>query len=263
MMHNPWGGDNDKALEAMKKSLIVMLSAKSKLSTSKMDSIMNEETWYDSSQTFKAGLCDEILSTSEKPLEKSLTSYTIAKNYFNNAISKPIINKSMNFKSICNRLAIAEVDSEMALLDSIEEIVNKAKRSKAEAEEELDKAKAEFKRKKEEMDALENKCKNLEDEMNSYKAKAEEEAKNAITVKAKAMVETHVKRGAIQATSLEKWVNKAVSDFEGTEELLNEIAPSKSAPKEGIEGNQQNKVQWTGIHVANSVMADLRQKHNI
>jgi len=263
MMHNPWGGDNDKALEAMKKSLVVMLSAKSKLSTSKMDSIMNEETWYDSSQTLKAGLCDEILSTSEKPLEKSLTSYSIAKNYFNNAISKPIIDKSMNFKSICNRLSIPEVDSELALMDSIEEIVNKAKRSKMEAEEELNNAKAEFKKKKEEMDALEDKCKNLEEEMNRYKAKAEEEAKNARKIEAKNLVEIHVKRGAIQNSSLEKWVNLAVNDFEGTKEMLEDIAPSKSAPAK-IEGEgQQNKVQWTGKDVANSVMAELRQKHNL
>jgi len=261
MMHNPWGGENDKALEAMKKSLVVMLSAKSKLSTSKMDSIMNEETWYDASQTLKAGLCDSILNTSEEPLEKSLASYSIAKNYFNNAISKPIIDKSMNFKSICNRLAIAEVDSEMALLDSIEEIVNKAKRSKAEAEDELDKAKAEFKKKKDEMDALEDKCKNLEEEMNGYKAKAEEEAKNAITVKAKAMVESHAKRGAIQNSSIDKWVNKAVIDFDGTEELLNEIAPSKQAPSKIEEA--KNHVQLDGIAVVSSKMAELRNKFNI
>jgi ATP-dependent protease ClpP protease subunit len=261
MMHNPWGGDNDKALEAMKKSLVVMLSAKSKLSTSKMDAIMSEETWYDSSQTLKAGLCDEVLSTSEKPLEKSLTSYSIAKNYFNNAISKPII--SMNFKSICNRLSIAEVDSELALMDSIEEIVNKAKRSKAEAEKELEDSKNEFKKKKEEMDALEDKCKNLEEEMNGYKAKAEDEAKNARKIEAKNLVEIHVKRGAIQNSSLEKWVNLAVNDFEGTKEMLEDIAPSKSAPAK-IEGEgQQNKVQWTGKDVANSVMAELRQKHNL
>jgi hypothetical protein len=261
MMHNPWGGDNDKALEAMKKSLVVMLSAKSKLSTSKMDAIMSEETWYDSIQTFKAGLCDEVLSTSEKPLEKSLTSYSIAKNYFNNAISKPII--SMNFKSICNRLSIAEVDSELALMDSIEEIVNKAKRSKAEAEKELEDSKNEFKKKKEEMDALEDKCKNLEEEMNGYKAKAEDEAKNARKIEAKNLVEIHVKRGAIQNSSLEKWVNLAVNDFEGTKEMLEDIAPSKSAPAK-IEGEgQQNKVQWTGKDVANSVMAELRQKHNL
>jgi len=261
MMHNPWGGENDKALEAMKKSLVVMLSAKSKLSTSKMDSIMNEETWYDASQTLKAGLCDSILNTSEEPLEKSLASYSIAKNYFNNAISKPIIDKSMNFKSICNRLAIAEVDSEMALLDSIEEIVNKAKRSKAEAEDELDKAKAEFKKKKDEMDALEDKCKNLEEEMNGYKAKAEEEAKNAITVKAKAMVESHAKRGAIQNSSIDKWVNKAVIDFDGTEELLNEIAPSKQAPSKIEE--PKNHVQLDGVAVVSSKMAELRNKFNI
>ena len=31
-----------------------------------------------------------------------------------------------------------------------------------------------------------------------------------------------------------------------------------------IEGEgQQNKVQWTGLDVANSVMAELRQKHNL
>jgi hypothetical protein len=262
MMHNPWGGENDKALEAMKKSLVVMLSAKSKLSTSKMDAIMSEETWYDSSQTLKAGLCDYILNTHEKPLEKSLTSYTIAKNYFNNAINnKPIIDKSMNFKSICNRLSIAEVDSEMALLDSIEEIVNKAKRSKAEAEEELDKAKAEFKRKKEEMDALETKCKNLEEEMNEYKAKAETEAKNARKVEAKNLVEIHIKRGAIQNSSLEKWVNLAVNDFEGTKEMLEEIAPSKQAPSDKID--TQNHVQMNGEAVVNLTMANLRNKFNL
>lgn len=263
MMHNPWGGENDKALDAMKKSLVIMLSAKAKVSAKKMDSIMSEETWYDSSQTLSSGLCDEILLTGEKKLEKAYSSFSIASNLFQNAITnKPIIDKFMNFKSICNEFEIDEVDNELDLAKGLKAMLNKVKKSKESVDNELEEAKAEFKKKKEEMDALEIKCNNLEEEMNAFKNKAEEEAKNFIKIQATNLVDIHVKRGAITSDSAEKWVNMASTDLDSAKEMLESISPSKQAPSK-IEEGVKNSNQWNGEAVVNSTMANLRQKFNI
>jgi ATP-dependent Clp protease protease subunit len=90
MIHNPWGGivggaDQIKsfgeALEIMRKNIIGAYSAKTKLPDSKIEAMMNAESWMSADQALELGFADRI----EAPLKMAAMAAGIDVSKFKNA----------------------------------------------------------------------------------------------------------------------------------------------------------------------------------
>ena len=165
-------------------------------------------------------------------------------------------NKKQMFSKVTNKLGLVSEANEEAILEAIAKIENKA----AEAEDK-------FKTMEDALNAKKAECAKMEAELAEAKASLNEaaEAKNkaeleAKETKAKNMVEGYAKAGRIKndADTIAKWSNKAVSDFEGTEELIKDLPVFKAANKINDVSNLSDDAQLTGVIA--KAMRDVRNK---
>lgn len=265
MYHNPFGGGNDSVLKTMKESLVKMIEQRSGMSEKQVDYMMNRTTYIMADEAKTMGLCDQIES-SAKANTKYLRSIAEPANFYKecNLVLNSILtdntgdepskrntnnfkgNKMENFTKVTMRLRLndsAPADDVVKAIDAIEEAKNKAELDLKNAiRDAQNKAKADA----DEMDELKRKLKKAEEDkakaqadyddcnakltaMEEDKKKAEEDKKKA---EAKNMVEGFAKAGRIKndATTILKWTNLAVSDFDGTKAMIEELPLNKLAP---------------------------------
>ena len=229
MYHNPFGG-TDKSLDAIRMSLVKMISTRSGIGESEIESIMNAETFIDASTAVEMGFADGIESSKKANTKYAPKSDVFAFHRQCNAILNSIDKlKKEDMLKIKNRLNLADTASEDEVLKAIETIENKAKTLEAQNktnEDKLVELECEIEDKVKQYDALKAE---LETEKEA-KNKAELEAKNE---KATTLVNEFVKVGKIEnkAEVIEKWVNKAVEDFDGVKDMLGSIVLNKKAPE--------------------------------
>lgn len=222
MYHNPFGG-TDKSLDAIRMSIVKMISTRSGIGESEIESIMNAETFIDASTAVEMGFADGIESSKKANTKYAPKSDVFAFHRECNTILNSIDKlKKEDMLKIKNRLNLADTASEDEVLKAIETIENKAKSN----EEKLVELECEIEDKIKQYDTLKAE---LETEKEA-KNKAELEAKSE---KATTLVNEFVKVGKIEnkAEVIEKWVTKAVEDFDGVKDLLGSIVLNKKAPE--------------------------------
>ena len=254
MYHNPYGGESSE-LKKMRESIAQMIADRTGVAIEAVLKMMDRTTWIKASEALESGFCDTIEYGDKMNLKhgNAKAMWEDAKQTVN-SILKPKISK---MSKVANKLGLNPDANEESIIAAITEVENKYTKVSNDLKK-MEDDYAEAKAKLSEMENSLNEAKKKADEAEADKKKAEDEAKKE---KAKNMVDSFVKVGKIKAESVEKWLNKAVADFEGTKELLEELPLNGKAPvmnmAKGIEGTD---AQLTSV-VART-MAEIRNKHN-
>ena len=229
MYHNASGG-SDKGLQPINESIIKMIATRSGIDESEIANIMNAETFVDANTAVQMGFADGIESSKNANTKyapkQDVFAFHKQCNQILNSIDK--LNKEDMLK-IKNKLSLDENASEDDALKAIEVIENKAKDFEAKnkvSEDKIVELQCEIDDKVKQLDALKSEL----DAEKEAKNKAELEAKNE---KATTLVNEFVKVGKIENKTevIEKWVTKAVEDFDGVKDLLGSIVLNKKAPE--------------------------------
>lgn len=237
MYHNPFGSDDDGSLDVMKDSIIKMISTRSGMTTDQVAKMMKEETFLTAAEAVGMKLADVILPSGEVNIKRKTPATANVKAYWKEAstIHNNIFNtSSMNLTKITNKLSLNDAASEDAIVSAITEIQNKAAKSdkdKKDTEDKLDKMKKELDEHKEKFDKLKGEYDKACDDLEEADKKAKSEDAKAKKEKAKNLIDAAAVGGKIKADAVNKWIEKAVADFDGTKELLDGIAGNAKAVK--------------------------------
>jgi ATP-dependent Clp protease protease subunit len=298
MMHNPFGGSDKKQLDAMKTSLSQMLSSRSGVKADDVAYMMDRTTWMSASECLEKGFCTEIEvtndhnrknmpATSAKALWKA--SNKIVNNLFkNDTMSDTTQGKALGISLIANYLGLNTDATENSVLSEVQSKINSAILAKTKAEEEIDNKKKEIEKMQKELDKMKKdaedaankfgeKCKELDALVAKNKADAEEADnkvkaadKTAKAAVAKVMVEGFVKIGKVKndEKAIEKWVNLAVVDMDGTKAMLEEIPLNKTAAVIAVGGAQRkaadsNEVVDPNVTPASSIHYMAKVQANV
>lgn len=250
MIHPPSGSSDKKAMESFRASLITALSANANVSEDEVGYLMDRTTWLNAAECFAMGFCNEIEATSEQN-KKRMKQASDVKAMFaiSNSIKgfTTITNKSIVMTKVTMKLGLNDAATEDNVVSAIKEIEDKAYNAEVAKIAAENKVKEIENATKAEKEDLAKKLKEAEDakaavNANYDKLKAEYDAmvtdklaaeKATLEVKAKNMVEGYAKAGRIknEASVILKWTNKAVENYEETEELIKDLPLSKEAPK--------------------------------
>jgi len=232
MFHPPYGGQDPKALEMIRNSLISIISERTGKTPEEVSRIMDANTWMDAEMALKMGFCDEIRDIA--PLNKGRASKAtdtkaIIKEFslVLNKIADQKRQKQIEFKDkkdmskIANLLNLNAEASEDAIAAEITKIINKSKNS----EEEMDSFKKKMDKAKEEYDALKEEYDKMKNAFGEKEKEAEEKDKAGKEEKAKNLVAIHVARKAISNKEdiVKMWVDDAVVDFDKAKAKLEAI----------------------------------------
>ncbi|HWB91965.1 MAG TPA: Clp protease ClpP, partial [Puia sp.] len=174
MYHNPFGGDTDDGLEAMKESIIKMISTRSGMSIDDVTKMMKATTFLTADEALAKGLADVIIPSDSVNVKRKTPSPTNVKQHWRefSTIVNSILNKSnMNLLKVTNKLGLNDAASEDNIVTAITEIQNKAdkaEKDKKDLQDKLDKMEKDLKAKKDEYDTMKGdyeKCKNDLEEM--------------------------------------------------------------------------------------------------
>jgi len=134
MIHDPHGGDPDdentqKALKALRESLLVALKNRATISESKLSALMSEETWISPKDALEMGLIDEIIETKKSKMDtrkkkqsKAAITDILNKNSNNN-------NNKNDMKNIAKHLGLNDEALESAIIDAIKTIESNLEQS--------------------------------------------------------------------------------------------------------------------------------------
>lgn len=272
MYHNPYGTGDDKGLDAIRDSLITMISSRTGCEEDVVKKMMSRTTWMDAKEAKGAGFCDEIENSAEHNKKRVIASVDDAKAFwsYSNKLTDKILNKenSVSMKKVANKLNLNAEATEDAIVTEIEKFEGKVKT----AEEALNKKNDEMKKKEEELDAANKKVKDLSDEMDKMKAKAKEDADakakaeadkkvkddEEMDTKAKNMVEGFAKAGRIKndAAVIKEWQDNAkVLGLDKVKAMIENLPLNKVANKIADQITPGAKSKLTSV-VANK-MAEL------
>jgi len=234
MMH-PVGGAEGKAKQAFTDSVAKMLSGKAGMDEDTVNGYMAITSWIGAAEALMKGIATDIEYTKEANKKYMPTEVKAMLEYSNN-----ILNQNLNPKKmleVTNKLNLAEGAAESEILNAInalEEAKTQATNSLTEAQEKVSQLEAEL---ASAMEAL---------------SKANEDA--AIEA-ATNMVNSFKTRIGNDVNVVNKWVNLAKNDMEGTKSILEALPLNVSAPK------AENNADRTAPLTAASVMAELQMKN--
>lgn len=258
MFHNPFGTDDNKALDAIRDSLIKMIANRCSASEEEVGKMMNRTTWMGADEALDAGYCDEVHDSGAMNKKRAIKTLEQARALWSdsNKILNSIFNteNSSSMKKVANKLKLNPEATEDSIVSEIEKIENSAKA----ASDAVAKKEEEMKRKQEELDkaqadlkALQAKVKELED----AKAKADLDAKNKadaekairdkeIKDKAEKLITGFVDAGRIKndADQIKKWTAQAEADYEATKALIEGLPVNGKAVKIDQVNNSGKKI---------------------
>lgn len=254
MYHNPYGGDSVE-LKKMRESIGVMISKRTSTSLEDVLKIMDKTTWISASEALLNGFTDEVEYSNDNNVKHgNAKAMWDSGKMIANSILKP--KNKITMINVANKLGLVAEANEDAILSAINKMEDGAKKM----EDKMAKLEDALKAKKMECDELEAK-------MDELKQKAEDEAKKAEDAKneakkseAKNMVENFVKVGKIKNESAEKWVAKAIVDFDGVKNLLEELPTNAKASSINI-NEVSNEASLT--MVAAKAMNEIKNKLSI
>lgn len=255
MIHNPFGGSDNKMLKAMQKSLVTMICAKCSISEEEVSKMMDKETWLTASDCFAKGFCTDIEVTSESNIKRmpkvsALAMWkeaTIIQNSLNSNVMAEVTATQATSKAIGTSLIAAYLDlnvdaTENAVLTAVKQKVNTEIVARTKAEEEMDSMKDALAKatKKFEQDK-----KDFEDRIAAYEAKEKVEAEakakleketaaaklEATRVSAKAIIEPYVLSKRVKADQVDKLVEMAIkTSVDDVKALLGELPANAAMP---------------------------------
>lgn len=249
MLHNPHFGNPDasytkqekKVIDVFKKSITTMFVRNTSLTEEQVMEIMNQDTWYDSSQALELGFIDEIQQSNiARPLIQNKDTKLIYEAYNSIIIStnkEPILKME---NTLNPDLAIA-----LSATNVAEAMTN------------LSKMKAQI-------EALKTSKENLEAQNSELVTKIEkhESEKQAMQKsQAENLVNTAIKEQRINASQKETWVQLAVQNYEGAKAAIDSIQPTKLTNI--IEANIKNskdddsRSNWTYMDYAKNAPKEL------
>lgn len=278
MFHNPYGGDDKKALSAIQSSIVTMIASRSKKHEDEIAAIMDKTSWILPEDAKALGLCDSIELSNQYNLKHgNVKSFLDQGNIVINSLlninqkMETVVQAKASLSLIAAYLELNTEATENAILAEVKNRVNKEILAKQKAEESMDAMKKALDKMKEQYDSLQaqydakvKEAKDAADLSVKEKEQADKEAKNAAAeitkVKAKAMVEGHSKLGRIKIEAINSWVNKAVEDFDGVDSLLKDLPVTKNAakfePKEGL--NDATKVPMNAANLMANIQNNLK-----
>lgn len=243
MMHKPYGGEDDKGLQAFENSITTMIANRCGKTYNEISDMMTAETWLDAAQCMEYGMCDEI--TNSGSLNKRKATFSTLQDAW--AYSNKILNRSLNKNKmikVTNKLNLVEDASEDSILQAIAGIENQANEYKNNMELAI-----------QENEALKARIQELENE----KAAQETAAKEA---NATALVDEAVTAGKIEnkAELIATWKNQAVANYEATKALLDSIVVNKTAVTIAQEAGAESQGTTTALYMAH-VINKLKNKN--
>lgn len=264
MYHNPYGANDDKGMDAIKESIVTMLTSRTGKTEDEIKKIMAKTTWIGADEALENGFCDEIENSGAINKKRALTTADDAKNFWQEA-DKILNNLFDNQKSnnmtpaeiskISNKLGLnpeASVDSIATEIDKIKNRAEAAEKDFKNAKDEADNAKNSLKEKEDKLADMQKEVDKLKDEIK--KAKEDKEAENKknkekeekeTADKAKNYVAGLVTAGKIknEAKIIEETEKKFVADFDGMKNLFESMPVNKQAAKiETIQNAGDGKV---------------------
>lgn len=235
MMH-PVGGAEGKAKQAFTDSVAKMLSGKAGMTEESVNGYMAITSWIGAAEALMKGIATDIEYTKEANKKYMPTEVKAMLEYSNNILNQKINPKKM--LEVTNKLNLAEGATEsdiLAAINSLEEARNQATNSLTEAQE---------------------KVTQLEAELASAKEALEQANESAAIEVATNMVNSYKARIGNDANVVNKWVNLAKNDMEGTKTILEALPLNVSAP-----ATAANNVERTQQLTAAGVMAELQLKN--
>jgi ATP-dependent protease ClpP protease subunit len=235
MMH-PVGGAEGKAKQAFTDSVAKMLSGKAGMDEDTVASYMAITSWIGAAEALMKGIATDIEYTKEANKKYMPTEVKAMLEYSNNILNQKINPKKM--LEVTNKLNLAEGAAEsdiLAAINALEDARNQATNSLTEAQE---------------------KVTQLEAELASAKEALNEANEAAATEAATNMVNSFKARIGNDANVVNKWVNLAKNDMEGTKTILEALPLNVAAP-----ATAANNVERTQPLTAAAVMAELQQKN--
>ena len=258
MIHNPDSPseDSSKLLKIIKDQLLTILQNNSILLEGELSDLMNEETYFDSSEALKSGLVDEVIKTNRKTPKINKSDIHEMVDVYNQLIKKEEMKKAKTektSKSEAEEIVVTDVVTE------IENIVDKKETAKEEAAEPAEEEKTETP----EEEKVENvmceddgmtmdEAKKVIAELTNKLEKMEAEKAKAKADKIKNMLNTFVTNKTItndEIPGLEKLADK---EFDVVYNMLSRINPAPvSVNKESVKiFNQANaplkgRESWT------------------
>lgn len=269
MFHAPYGGQDPKALEMIRNSLISIVSERTSKTPEEVARIMDANTWMDAEMALRMGFCDEIRDIA--PLNKGRASKaTDAKaivKEFSLVLNKIADQKRQTILDFKNKKSMSKINaklnlnpeaSEEAAVIEIEKIQNKTDQAEDKAkasDEKMKKMESDMAKSKKEYDALKEEYDKMKNAFGEKEKEAEDAKEEAKKDKAKNMVAIHSKRGAIlnKAEVIADWEAQAVKDYEATEKLLTSI-PVNNKEYKAIEVKDEDKTDVVDRRVSGTVM---------
>jgi ATP-dependent protease ClpP protease subunit len=256
MYHNPSGSDNMKLIDAMKGSLVKMISGRSGMNEDDTSRMMNRTTYISAEEALALGLCDTIeksIDLNKKRLSGALTSVSDYWKEANKIVNKLLTSNSTKMLKVTNKLGLTAEANEDSILAAVDAVMNRATKAESDlsalqnsSKESLDKLANELKNAQDKAKKLQedyDKMKNDLDAANKEKIEVENKAKQE---KAKGLIDAAVKAGKIknEAKIIAEWTEDAVADFDKIKNRLDSVSVNKTAakfevvnrePKENIE----------------------------
>jgi ATP-dependent Clp endopeptidase proteolytic subunit ClpP len=253
MYHNPYGGDSVE-LKKMRESIGVMISQRTGNSLEEVLKLMDKTTWITASEALLNGFTDEIEASKDNNIKHgNAKAMWESGKAIANSILKPK-NKQMN--KVANKLGLQAEANEDAILSAINKMEDSAKKM----EDKLAKMEDAFETKKNECDELESKMEDLKKQMAEMEDKKAEDEEKMKKSEAKNMIDSFVKVGKIKNESAEKWIAKAIVDFDGVKNLLEELPTNGKAVNVTV-NEVSNEASLT--MVAARAMTDIRNSLKI
>lgn len=298
MIHNPFGGDDNKMLNTLRQSCITLLSSKSKISDKEIETMMNKETWLMPEECLEMGFCTEIQTTSESN-KKGMPSASIRamwqgaqtiQNKIYNLSNTPIMAETTNPGSVQARIGTSliaayldlSVDAnEGSVLQAVKNRVNTEILARTKKEEELDEMRAALAVSKKAFGEMEDKYNKLVKDVADEKAvaaataKADSDARaaaetNTKKVEATSYLQPHVKTGRIKAEAVDQLVATAMVMGLDTIKALVENVPltktaasAQEAAKEVKNELKDGEIPCDAMHLMARVQANVRNQKKI
>lgn len=209
MTHPPQGSSNSKVKDFLQDSLTTLLSAKSDITKEMVNELMMLDTFLNAQGCKEKGFCTEIKNTNEMNLKKETNHFLILEKA--NLITNKLLIKPKTMLKVTNKLGLVDGANEEAVLEAISKMQNRFETEKEGLKTELDAVKT---------------------EKNSLALEVEDLKNNALIEKCTNLVTGFAKDGKIkdEPETIEKWVNFAKIDFQGTQEILEGLPINKTAP---------------------------------
>lgn len=216
MIHNV--GEVTGEVEKMfNRSVNVMIAQKTGKTESETFNMMQNETWFDSSDAIEHGFADKIVvsaSMNRPRLTQTVNDWALASNYLNKIVNKT--EHKMDLTKICNALELNPEASEGAVLKAINALSDKK-------DKELNETKNSLSLVTGAKNALDTKVEELEKAIDEKAVELVATKLELAKNKAETLVDAYVAKGAVKKESRGELVLQATNSFDTTEATLKAI----------------------------------------